>query len=113
MALTGSFLGSGPIEACLWMIGLQLAYAVAFVALSILALRPMFRREGEGPRRLGWLFDAQRRRRFLPRPEVGDDAMLWKERYVSRTSGIVKVAATLLMLVVIAALGYATERYAT
>jgi ABC-type transport system involved in multi-copper enzyme maturation permease subunit len=113
MSMTGSFPGSDPVEACLWMIGLQSAYAVAFVVLSILALRPMFRRDGEGPRRLGWLFDAQRRRRFLPRPGVGDDAMLWKERYVSRTSGVVKVAAAFIMLGVVAALGYATERYAT
>jgi ABC-type transport system involved in multi-copper enzyme maturation permease subunit len=103
---------SNPLESVLWMAGLQLAYAAGFVLLAIVGLRPIFRREGDGPRRLGWLLDPRRGRRFLPRPEVGDRAMLWKERYVSRTSGIVKIAAGVLFLVVVILLGYATYQFA-
>ena len=99
-------------ETGLWLIGLQLGYAVLFVLLAIVALRPVFRREGEGPRRLSWLLDARHARRFLSRPEVGDDAMLWKERYVSRTSGIIKIAIGLVFLIVVIILGYATYQFA-
>lgn len=102
----------GTKESFLWMVGLQSAYASTFVLLAIFLLRPTFRREGEGPRRLGWLLDARRGRRFLRRPEVGDDAMLWKERYVSRTSGILKIVGGLVFLAVIVPLGYWTYQFA-
>jgi ABC-type transport system involved in multi-copper enzyme maturation permease subunit len=100
------------LEAALWMVGLQLAYALGFVLLAIVILRPVFRREGESPRRLGWLLDARHGRRFLSRPPVGDDAMFWKERYVSRTSGIIKIAVGLVFLIVVVILGYATWQFA-
>jgi ABC-type transport system involved in multi-copper enzyme maturation permease subunit len=100
------------VEGAVWMVGLQAAYSACFVALSIGLLRPVFRREGEGPRRLAWLFDRQRARRFFPRPEVGDDPMLWKERYVSRTSMAVKAVSTLIAAVVVIALGYGTYQLA-
>jgi ABC-type transport system involved in multi-copper enzyme maturation permease subunit len=103
---------SNPVDAYLWTIGLQGAFAAGFVALAILLLRPTFRREGDGGSRIGWLYEVRRGRRFLPRPDVGDDAMLWKERYVSRTSGIMKVAAGIVLLIVAACLGYGTYQYA-
>jgi ABC-type transport system involved in multi-copper enzyme maturation permease subunit len=102
----------GLVESAVWMFALQAAFALGFLLIAIVVLRPLFRREGEGPRRLGWLVDARRGRRFLPRPEVGDDAMLWKERYVSRTSAVIKIASGMIFIVVISVLGYATYQFA-
>jgi ABC-type transport system involved in multi-copper enzyme maturation permease subunit len=102
---------SGPVlfEALLWMMGLQLAYGAVFVLLAMARLRPVFRKEGEGSR---WLAAAGRGRRLLPRPECGDDAMLWKERYVSRTSGTTKLVAGLLGLLVGGLLASSVYEYA-
>jgi ABC-type transport system involved in multi-copper enzyme maturation permease subunit len=111
-SLFGPSTASDPVGAFLWMVGLQSAYALGFIGLAIVLLRPIFRREGEEPRMLGWLAGARRGRRLLPRPEVGDDAMLWKERYVSRTSAVVKIASGLVFLLVAAVLGYATYQWA-
>jgi hypothetical protein len=84
--------------------GLQLAYSAAFVLLAVVRLRPGFRKEGDGGRR--WPVAWGRGWRFLPRPECGDDAMLWKERYVSRTSGATKIVAGLIGLAVFGLLAY-------
>jgi ABC-type transport system involved in multi-copper enzyme maturation permease subunit len=102
---------SGPVffESLLWMMGLQLAYGAVFVLLAMAWLRAVFRMEGEGSR---WLAAAGRGRRLLPRPECGDDAMLWKERYVSRTSGTTKLVAGLLGLLVGGLLAYSVSEYA-
>jgi hypothetical protein len=112
LSLVNPAIGNNPVAACLWMVGLQAAFAIGFIVLAILLLRPVFRREGDGTRRLGWLLEPRRARRFLPRPEVGDDAMLWKERYVSRTSGVVKLASAFLLLLVVGFLGYGTYQLA-
>jgi ABC-type transport system involved in multi-copper enzyme maturation permease subunit len=102
------FRGRGQyVEALAWMVVLQLVYGSVFVLLAVLRLRPGFRKEG-GPSRVGSLAKRlARARRFLPRPACGDDAMLWKERFVARTSGLAKG------LVLLVALGIAGVVIAT
>jgi ABC-type transport system involved in multi-copper enzyme maturation permease subunit len=94
------------------MAGLQTAFAALFVLLAIVLLRPLARREGQSLRRSGWLAAAWRGIRVLPRPEVGDDAMLWKECHVSRSGGLLRFLVRLVLVVVAAVLVYTTCRYA-
>jgi ABC-type transport system involved in multi-copper enzyme maturation permease subunit len=101
-----------PMATWLWMIGLQAGFALAFVLLAIVLLRPVARRDSVGAPRPGWQYAARGGLRFLPRPEIGDDAMFWKERYVSRTSGVVKIVGGLILLVVCAVLAYGTYQFA-
>jgi ABC-type transport system involved in multi-copper enzyme maturation permease subunit len=101
--------GPGAIfEFYAWMIGLQLAYGTALIALAVLLLRPSFRRADSSPRWLARLAAMRRGRRLLPRPECGDDAMLWKERHVSRTGVFAKAVAALIVLAVGALIVYGT-----
>jgi ABC-type transport system involved in multi-copper enzyme maturation permease subunit len=93
------------VRALFWMIGLQLVYATLFVGLAVARLRPVFRKEGEGSRRFAGL---SRGRRLLPRPDCGADAMLWKERYVSRTSAVTKLVGGLIGLAIFGLLVYST-----
>jgi hypothetical protein len=86
------------------MIGLQLAYGALFVLIAIVRLRPLARKEGGGSRWLAPWSGKRRGKRLLPRPECGDDAMLWKERYVSTSSATTKVAGLIVGLLVGAAL---------
>ena len=67
-----------------WMVGLQLGCAALFLFLAVWCLRPVFRRQEEIPARRTWFGGSQARRRrprWLDRPECGNDAVLWKERY--------------------------------
>ncbi len=67
-----------------WMVGLQLGAAALFLFLAVWRLRPVFRRQEETPARRTWWGASgarRRRRRLLDRPECGNDAVLWKERY--------------------------------
>jgi ABC-type transport system involved in multi-copper enzyme maturation permease subunit len=67
-----------------WMVGLQLGGAVLFLLLAVWGLRPVFRRQEETPARRTWFGNSGPRRRFgrwFGRPECGNDAVLWKERY--------------------------------
>jgi ABC-type transport system involved in multi-copper enzyme maturation permease subunit len=95
--------GAAFFGALFWMIGLQLVAATLFVALAVAWLRPIYRKEGEGSR---WFARWSRGRRLLPRPDCGDDAMLWKERYVSRTSAVTKLVGGLIGLAIFGLLVY-------
>jgi ABC-type transport system involved in multi-copper enzyme maturation permease subunit len=94
-----------------WMIGLQVAYGLLFVLLAVLRLRPVGRKEGGGAG-AQWAAAMRRGRRLLPRPACGDDAMLWKERYVSRTSVTTKIASAIVLSVVVCGLVYMTYDWA-
>ena len=66
------------------MVGLQLGGAVLLLLLAVWRLRPVFRRQEETPARRTWFGNRRARRRrgrWLDRPECGNDAVLWKERY--------------------------------
>jgi ABC-type transport system involved in multi-copper enzyme maturation permease subunit len=94
------------------MAALQSAFAAVLVLLAIAALRPLVRREGQGLRRLGRLAAAGRKLRWLPRPAVGDDAMLWKECHCARPGGMLRFLVGFVYLAVAAALVYTTYGYA-
>lgn len=99
------------LEALYWMMGLQLVYGLVFVAITILKLRGINRRDGEG--KLTSRFAALRRGwRLLPRPECGDDAMLWKECFVSRTSLVTKLAVIGVVSTTLCGLSYLTYTFA-
>jgi hypothetical protein len=82
------------------MIGLQVAGGASFLLIAIARLRPLARREGGRGRWLTAWGRKRRGRRFLPRPECGDDAMLWKERYVSTSSATTKIVGLSVGLIV-------------
>jgi ABC-type transport system involved in multi-copper enzyme maturation permease subunit len=81
-------------------------YGVLFMALAVMLVRPVGRRE-EKQKRVELRIDRRGRWhwRVLPRPPVGDDAMLWKERFTSRWGGAAKIAALLVHLFVAALIG--------
>jgi ABC-type transport system involved in multi-copper enzyme maturation permease subunit len=107
--VSGRFGPGGGLNPVFWMIGLQWAYGSLFVLLAIVRLRPVFRAQGNGRRwfRLGAGAGARRWQwRLLPRPECGDEPMLWKERYVSRTGGLVKLLRLIVAVIGASAIGY-------
>lgn len=112
-ALTGASLSGSAafIESVAWMIGLQVALGVLFLVVAVARLRPVFRAEGRQGGRLAALF-SQKARHVLPRPGCGNDALLWKELFVSRTSRVTKVASSFVFLGVVGLLGYATYDFA-
>lgn len=78
------------------MVGLQLVYGAACVALAVGRLRPVFRSQEDQGR---WATRLARWRwRLLPRPSCGDHPMLWKERHVSRLNGVTRLAVALVAL---------------
>lgn len=99
---------NGPLQGTAWMIGLQLAWGLALVLWSIARLRPIFRKAGEPVRWLRWSTRTSPKKRFLPRPPCGDDAMLWKERHVTRMSRGGKIVGSLIVLCLGALLAYTT-----
>jgi ABC-2 family transporter protein len=78
------------------MIGFQLVGAVLFTTLAIVRLRPAHRAlagvdrqaRRHKRRRLVW--------RFRPRPPVGDDAILWREKYTTRENAFTKALGLLI-----------------
>jgi ABC-type transport system involved in multi-copper enzyme maturation permease subunit len=87
------------------MAGFQVLYGLLFVALAIWRLRPSFRDQQEARRGRLWRLRALRLR-LIPRPSCGADPMLWKELHVTRLAGMTRVAATLVSLTLLSALGY-------
>jgi ABC-type transport system involved in multi-copper enzyme maturation permease subunit len=84
------------VEQFAWMVGLQLGSAAFLILLAVWRLRPAFRRhEATQPRRK-WFEGREKARkvrdpRWWDRPECGDDAMAWKERYFARTDVLTKL----------------------
>jgi ABC-type transport system involved in multi-copper enzyme maturation permease subunit len=78
-----------------WMVSLQLGGSLALFLLAMWRLRPTFRdQEGKPPRRSWFKPRASRpgaRKRWLARPECGDDAMSWKECYFARSDIVTKL----------------------
>jgi ABC-type transport system involved in multi-copper enzyme maturation permease subunit len=105
--------GGGPnwYQSVLWMAGLQVLYGTIFIVIAIARLRPINRAEGATGERVATIF-SRRARRLLPRPECGDDALLWKERYVSRTSPLTKIASAFVFVAVVGLLSYVTYQFA-
>jgi len=94
----------GPQAVGLEMMAVQLLCGLGFLILAAIRLRPASRNDGEGGR--GWRARLAGKRHWLPRPECGDDAMLWKEKYVARTGALTKAVMTLVALGLIGLLIY-------
>lgn len=82
-------------HAALWsqfstMVSIQVAGSALLLLLSVLLLRPVFRKQEERSHRLNW-FEDRSRSRLLARPACGQDAMLWKERHFTRTDVFTKL----------------------
>jgi len=87
-----------------WMFGLQIAAGTLFVVLAVRGLRPIFRQQETGTRRLDWFGSKLHHWRWLQRPSCGDHAVLWKERYFARTDIFTKMfvlPATVVLTVVL------------
>jgi ABC-type transport system involved in multi-copper enzyme maturation permease subunit len=108
LALFEPYAQAAPLGACFCMLGLQLGAAVVFVLVAIVALRPIVRRDGEGGRRPWAIAPARWRRRLFPRPAVGDDPMLWKERYAPRARGLIALLVGFLFVIGCTILVYTT-----
>ncbi len=109
--LIRGFNPTATMQAILWLMGTQILYGMLLVAFAVARLRPIHRNEGATGGQLSQTLSRQASRLF-PRPPCGDDAIFWKERYVSRTSPIAKIAGALVLLGAIGSLGYATYQYA-
>ena len=89
-----------------WGMGLQVLYGTAFVILAAARLRPSFRNDGGTSAWSRGFARLQGKRRWFPRPECGDDAMLWKEMHVSRTGGLTKGTLVLMGVSLVGVIGY-------
>jgi len=115
LSLAPRMFGGGPgafYEAVLWMMGLQASAGAMMVLVAVARLRPIFRKEGQRSRLSKRWGAASRGRRFLARPECGDDAMLWKERYVSRTSASTKLLGGLVVFACVLGVLYGVYEFA-
>ncbi len=109
LVIRGGRLGSPT--AAVEMIACQVGYGTILVLIAAFRLRPAFRSEAgsrPGPR---WLERLGARRRWWGRPPIGDHAMFWKERHVSRSTGATRVVMNLLAVVVLGFVGYWTFHY--
>jgi ABC-type transport system involved in multi-copper enzyme maturation permease subunit len=97
---------SGPIAATLWGMGLQVVYGTLFVILASIRLRPAYRNDGGTSKLVRNFTKVNGKRSWFPRPSCGDDAMLWKEMFVSRTSGLTKAALVILGVSMVGVIGY-------
>ena len=97
-----------------WMVKLQLGSAAIFLLLAIWRLRPTFRRQEETTVRRTWFRrqnrDHHSRRRF-ERPDCGDDAILWKERYFAPTDILTKLVLLPAIVAITLPLTLITEGY--
>lgn len=91
-------------ESILLLVGLHLLMGSALAALAVVRLRPVHRAEGEVGRRFIRL--PFRGGRLIPRPRCGDDPLIWKELFVSRTGVLVKVLSALIGIAVVGVIGY-------
>src|SRR5262249_24826028 len=103
------------VDQLAWMVGLQFALGVLFLAIAAWRLRPIFRRQEESRRWLTWFSPETRRPRWLRRPECGADAMRWKERHFARTDVFTKLVvlpATIVLTVCVILGGGLDEKLA-
>jgi ABC-type transport system involved in multi-copper enzyme maturation permease subunit len=99
---------SGLVNAVAWMAGLQAAGGAVLLIGAIARLRSAYRVNLGGD---GIALGAARKRpvwRFRPRPPVGDDPILWRERYTARAGIIAQLFGLLIALAVYGWLAWAT-----
>ena len=90
------FLGGSVNARLLRMVVAQTIYSTLFLAYSIWRLRSIAANQTAKPKLVLRLDNRGRASwRPVPRPAIGVDPMMWKERYTSRTGGIVKMLGLL------------------
>jgi hypothetical protein len=95
-----------------WMVALQLGGAAVLLLLAVWRLRPIFRRQEETPARRTWFRPREgrpRRLRWHARPECGEDAVLWKERYFAPADIFTRMVLLPAIVVATVPLGILTE----
>ena len=102
---------SGLLDSVAWMCGLQLSGAILLLAGSILRLRSAYRANVSGEIRAWNRAQSRLVKRFWSRPEVGDDPILWRERYTSRDNRFTRILGSLINLSVLAGLAYGVYYY--
>jgi ABC-type Na+ efflux pump permease subunit len=118
LSLLPLFMGGGVTNRAFyyrigWMSGLQLAGGVVLLLAAIIRLRRSFRANAGGD---GGPFSRPIVRpawRFRPRPPVGDDPILWREKYTSRGGVVGKIFGYCILIGCYAALGYFTFFFAS
>lgn len=90
-----TIIGRGPWP---WAVGvaLMILWGTAFLAIAAARLRPLSqRRETRSRVVIGLDKKGRHRLRILPRPPVGPDPMMWKERHTSRAGGVTRLLMSL------------------
>ncbi len=99
-------ISSNSLSEIAWMLTGQSIFSLLFLGMATFRLRPSFRNEGaqrrKGKRRLG-RSGKEPRPRLFPRPPIGTNPMLWKERYSVRLGLVARIAGSFVALGVIGA----------
>jgi ABC-type transport system involved in multi-copper enzyme maturation permease subunit len=96
----------GFVTAGMWGMGLQVLYGTIFITVAAIRLRPVYRNDGGTRKWVGAVAKIGGKRSWFPRPACGNDAMLWKEMYVSRTAGLTKAVLATMGVALLGAIGY-------
>ncbi len=95
-----------------WMVGLQWAYSALLVTIATMSLRRVAANDSARPKVVLRLDNSGKATwRALPRPPIGDDPMLWKERYTTRVGGFAKMIGLLHNLFWLVLIGCFTWEY--
>ena len=88
----------GASELWAWVVSATqlILWGTAFLAIAAARLRPLSqRRETRSRVVIGLDKKGRHRLRILPRPPVGPDPMMWKERHTSRAGGVARLLMSL------------------
>lgn len=104
---TGWARGFGPrsaqLDYHLASVALHLVGALLIFTIAVARLRPIFRKQEGATPRFAWFRKSERKLKRAHAPACRDDAMLWKERYFTRTdifTKLVVLPATIIVTVV-------------
>jgi ABC-type transport system involved in multi-copper enzyme maturation permease subunit len=100
--------GQGLIDSVARMCGLQVMGAAICLIGAIVQLRSAYRAQASGEARGALRHLIHRSWRLWPRPPVGDDPILWRERYTNRSRGLARLFDLLVYLGIAAAIAYPT-----
>jgi hypothetical protein len=90
-----------------WMMGLQAGAAALLLILALFRFRWL--RAGRKPVRASWVARLREKRwRLWPRPECGENPVLWRELYTSPLDGLARVAVLVVLVPVLAIAAAAT-----
>jgi ABC-type Na+ efflux pump permease subunit len=104
----GMVASRGFVDAIAWMCGLQVVGGLICLVGAIAQLRSAYRAQVSHEARgiVGRFFFPPWR--FRPRPAVGDDPILWRERYTGRPRGLARLIDVVVQLIIGVAIVYPT-----